>query len=356
MRRLIFWLGYLALVLVIGLGVIAIRFLNAAGAFATVTPVHPGACVALAKVPGAEDLQIDRANRLMFVSVRDWRENPAKPNPADGLYVMNLDQKQLGLARLTPPSPEFHPHGLSLTIAPDGARTLMVINHPDPTKSTVEIYDVAITGSSVTLHHRASVSSTQFTMLNDLVAVGPSQFYVANQSSKRTQLGQLFETVLLQPGAIVLYYDGQMPKVIARDLTLTAGINASPDYSKIYVSDSLRKRIVTLEGNPLAGFSETNEISVPGNPDNIDVDEAGNLWVASHLKGLKLSNYASHPDQPSPAAIYELSANGGRLARAKPIYVDKGSELGSATVGAAFDGHLYIGTVYDTKILDCALR
>ena len=356
MRRLIFWLGYLALVLVIGLGVLTVRFLNAVGAFATVVPTHPGACIALAKVPGAEDLQIDRANRLMFVSVRDWREIPAKPNPANGLYVMNLDQKQLGLTRLTPPSPDFHPHGLSLYIAPDGTRTLMVINHPDPAKSTVEIYDVAIGGGAATLHHRASVSSTLFAMLNDLVAVGPSQFYAANQTSKRTPLGQLFETVLLQPGASVLYYDGQMPKVIARNLTLTAGIGASSDYSKIYVSDSLRSRIVTLEGNPFAGFTETSEMRVPGNPDNIDVDEAGNLWVASHLKGLALPNYAAHPDQPSPSAIYELSIAGGRLMRAVPIYVDKGGELGSATVGAAFDGHLYIGTVYDNKILDCVLK
>lgn len=356
MRRLIFWLGYLALALVIGLGVVTVRFLNAAGVFATVTPVHPGACVALAKVPGAEDLHIDRANRLMFVSVRDWREDSAKPNPADGLYVMNLDQKQLGLIRLTPPSPAFHPHGISLYIAPDGSRTLMVINHPDPTKSVVDIYDVSINGGSVSLHERASVSSTLFTMLNDLVAVGPSQFYAANQTSKHTPLGQLIETVLLQPGATVLYYDGQMPKVIAGDLTLTAGIGASPDYSKIYVSDSLRNRIVTFEGNPLAGLTETADTAIPGNPDNIDVDEAGNLWVASHLKGLELSNYANHPDQPSPSAIYELTAGGERLSRAKPIYVDKGTELGSATVGAAFDGHLYIGTVYDNKILDCVLK
>ncbi len=356
MRRLMFWLGYLAIVAVIGIAVLGFRFLNAVGAFRRVAEVHPGACTALAGVTGPEDLQIDRAKRLMFVSARNWREDPLVPDRADGLYVMHLDQKERGFVRLTSPSTTFHPHGLSLYIAPDGTRTLMAINHPDPARSTVEIYDVKIDGSNVTLHHRASISSTQFVLLNDLVAVGPDEFYAANQTSKRSQLGQLFDSLLLRPGATIFYYNGEVPKVAMRGLTLTAGINASPDYSKIYVSDSLRGQIVTIEGNPLAGWSETSRLKVPGNPDNIDVDAKGNLWVASHLKALKLMAFAKHPDQPSPSAIYKISTNGGVMGRAKPIYVDRGGQYGSASVGSAFDGHLYLGAVYENKILDCTLH
>jgi len=126
--------------------------LKAGGAFTTIETNNDLSCTQELGVPGTEDLVIDRSTGVVFVSSHDRRAELAfmgeKNDLRGGIYAYDPGRPSLGFAELTAVKEDgagpqgFRPHGLSLYTAPDGARTLMVVNHPDGVKNTVEIYDV----------------------------------------------------------------------------------------------------------------------------------------------------------------------------------------------------------------------
>jgi len=336
--------------------------LSTAGVFAQVKPISPGACTAITGVVGAEDLQIDHAANLMFVSATDRRAKPEAPNPQDGLYVLDLAHKDLGFKKLGGTPAVFHPHGLSLYIAPDGARTLMVINHHligatiEALAASVEIFDVSESPEGVTLHHRASVTGDLLYALNDLVAVGKDQFYAVNQFGHRSALGVMIELYARLPDANVVFYDGEMLSIAARNLKDPTGINASPDYQMIYISEASGRRLSTFLGDPLSGrLIKSKELGIPSLIDNVDVDADGFVWVAGHPKAFALAGYGKDEAKPSPSEIWKVQILHGLPVSARRVYVNRGEEIGAASVGAVHEGHLYIGSAFDPKILDCAL-
>ena len=94
-----------------------------------------GTCTDFEMTGSGEDVQIDRARGLAYVSLFD-RMASAKNEPTGPGDILRLD-----LTR-TPPEaksaladgPELHPHGISLFIDQTGHRYLFVINHPEDRK------------------------------------------------------------------------------------------------------------------------------------------------------------------------------------------------------------------------------
>ena len=64
------------------------------------------------------------------------------------------------------------------------------------------------------------------------------------------------------------------------------------------------------------------------------------------------------PAKPSPSVVFRVHA--GRRRRAAKttdtIYADDGQEIGASSSAAVQDGHLFIGSVLDHKVLDCAIK
>ena len=72
------FIGIVLLLAVIIAGVLAYRVMNAAGAFVEVKPHFAGTCKQVDGVVGAEDIELDRATGLIFISSQDRR-------PVDGV-------------------------------------------------------------------------------------------------------------------------------------------------------------------------------------------------------------------------------------------------------------------------------
>lgn len=344
-----------AVVLVVALALI-VRTLNAAGEFTSLTPGFAGTCETIAGVSGPEDLQIDEHDRLMFVSATDRHAAAGHPSKQDGLYTLQLDRPEAGFTKLSSTPRDFHPHGLSLYRGGDGKLTLMVVNHQASGDPAVEIFDVAVSAGGAKLTGRGHIEGGELVSPNDLVAVGPAQFYVTNDFGSTTALGRTLEGYLLLPRSNVIYFNGELFRPAITGLTGANGIALSTDGSHLYVAETLGRSVLSYRRDAFSGVLQyENATSLPAAADNIDVAVDGSLWVAGHPKIFALLDYAADRSKLSPSEIFRLRVQDGVPQAAVQVYADSGRQIGAASVGAAMGGKLFIGSPFDDKVLDCTL-
>lgn len=350
-------------VIAVGLIALVFRTLNTAGEFTQVIPGYSGVCHVIRGVTGAEDIVIDRAAGLAFISATDRRPlRPGRPAFKDGIYLFWLAHPGLGVTRLSGTPRDFHPHGIDLYRAPDGSLTLMAVNHRASGEASIDSFAVseemdAHGVPAVALSERDSVRSSLIFGPNDVAAVGRDRFYVTNDHGSKTGFGRFLETWLMLPRANVVYYDGNVPRVVATGLRFANGIAVSHDGMKLYVAETLGRDILTYRRQPgSGGLSFESTFPLTAAPDNIDVDGAGDLWVAGHPKLFALLRYGEDPTKPSPSEVFEVKTADGIPRSLRSVFTDMGHEIGASSVGASVDGQLLIGSVFDPKFLDCARR
>ena len=343
-------------VLVLGIGALAARTMLMAGVFDEVKPV-PRPCTTLTDVTGAEDIAIDSKDGLVFVSATDRRAMAqGKPSKADGIYTASLEHPDRGFRKLDGAPADFHPHGISLFRAVDGSLTLMAVNHMSEKRSAVDIFEVATDANGARLNEIGHIEGDKLIHPNDVAAVGKEQFYVTNDHGSRTDLGITLENYLTLPRANVLYFDGTVFREAASGLVFANGINVSPNGNHIYVAESTARRVQTFRRDPFSGkLTPENSFAFPSGPDNIDVGEKGDLWIAGHPKMFDLVTYASDASKPSPTEIFHVRVTDGIPQSAEPVYVNSGREIGAGSVGAKAGKDLFIGSIFDPKILECRL-
>ena len=284
-----------------------LRLMWLAGEFKKLEPHFAGECTPVFGAVGAEDIVIHRAAGVAFISAADRRALMKGGSPRGGLYLYDLSDPRHRLRNLTPDtSPEFHPHGVSLHVGPEGRVTLMVVNH-ERGNHTVEIYD----WNGEVLAHRRTIAGPLMVSPNDLHALDHGRFMVTND-------------------------------------------HASPDGRTLYVASTITGSIRTFDLDPSSGrLSPKGRIEIGSGVDNIDVDAEGRLWVAAHPKLLTFVRHVSDPAVLAPSQVFRIDP---ASARVEEVYLDLGSGIAGSSVAAFDDGRLLIGTVFDPKFLDCRLR
>jgi arylesterase/paraoxonase len=275
----------------------------------------------------------------------------------DGIYTLKLGDPNAQPVRLAGTSASFHPDGISLFRAADGSLTLMAVNHENATQSSINVFEVSVANGVAALHEIGDIESDRLISPNDLVAVSKTQFYVTNDHGSHTPFGAKLENYLMLPRANVLYFDGNVFKEAVTGLVFANGINVSPDGNHLYVAETMAHRIQTFVRDPFSGkLTPDVTFTLPAGPDNIDIDEKGDLWVAAHPKLFDVVTYLGDASKPSPSEIFRMPVKVGEPQYAQLIYADLGHQIGAASVGATANGHLFIGTFLDSKILDCTPR
>ena len=336
----------LLLVLVALIGAAIGGLLQTFGHFRSIEREFTGQCLPVTGVSGPEDMAIVRNNGLVFISSLERRMPEARGaihlfNPANPLAAG-------GWQDVTNGSPEtFRPLGISY-FEDSSYRRLFVVNEA---VNGVELYDV---GEDGTLVHLESFTERRLTSPNNIVAVGPSSFYVTNDVNPgRGTLTGTVQFLTRQASGEVFFSDGKIWQQVASGLRFANGIAISPDGEQIYVAE--------MTGNSIVGFSRdtrTNALNPSGqlynltfSPDNISIDEDGRIWVAGLPKPLSVPRHESNPENLAPSQVAMIKPSSD----AKTVYLDDGSELSASTVASYIGDVLLIGALYENKFLLCDL-
>ncbi len=336
-------------VMVLAVGGFVLHTVWVAGQFKTLEPHFAGECRPLDGIVGGEDLVIHAALGRAFIAAWDRRAGAAGRFEAGAIWGYDLEAgatpRNLTLALPFP----FHPHGLGLLADGEGG-TLMVVNHR-PKGDTIEIFTI----SGENLHHAGSVSGDLLESVNDVVPVAPNSFYASLDHGAQRGFHRTLEDYLRLPLSGVVYFDGNQLRRVAGGIAYANGINVSPDGRKIYVAATTGRRLHVFEREPReGGLTPRREISLETGVDNIDVDGAGNLWIAAHPKLLSFVAHAKDPAELAPSQVLKLVPRGDDF-EVSEIFLDSGRLLPASSVAARLGRRLLIGPVFAPRILDCTM-
>lgn len=339
-------------------GVLYWRFLSAAGYFTAVKVEVPADCRSIASVAGPEDIAVDRERGVAYVSATDRRLAMAGTVGAKGvrggIYTIDLtrDVADWSLTPVTPAIPaDFRPHGISLYVMPDGTRRLFVVNHHADGGQSIDILDVANAGD---LTFFKSVTSPLLVSPNDVVAVGPEDFYLTNDHGTLSATGKMIDDVLLLAHGNVVHYDGKDMRIAAEGLLFPNGINVSADGRHVYVASSLGMALHIYDRDLVNDALKAVDYARLGTGvDNIDVQPDGSLLIAAHPQILALRAHAADPAKLSPSQVIRVvpGAEGGGAAAT--IYLNFGEEISGASVAAGYKDMMLVGNIFDPVILAC---
>ena len=330
------------------------RWSVAAGVFNTLPPVSPGTCRVIANLPGPEDFEIDAAHKLLFVSSTNRRH----PGTGDGIYAVRLDDSNAAPLRLAGAPPDFHPHGISLYHAPGGGDALTVVDHKASGFQSVEIFTVSYDGDTPKLAPQSTIGGGLLVSPNDVFAVAPDHFYVTNDHATKTAFGRFAEDYLLWAHSDLVFFNGSSLKIAVQRIAFPNGVLVSPDGRHLYVTATNERRLIAFSRQDYTGnLEEIGSLSLPARPDNISMDAGGNLIIAAHPSLLKVNAFADDASKPSPSAVFRVRLDRAGVPQSyDTLYANDGHEIGASSSAAVWNGHLFIGSVLDNKVLECPVK
>lgn len=346
------------LLAVLGVGAFALRTVYLAGYFRGIDSHFDGECRLIPGPIGAEDIAIDRAAGVAYISGYDRRgAMSGRPQPG-AIHMYDLNAESIAPINITPEmDTSFQPHGISLWTGPDYKRALYVINHPAPGTRpythSVEVFDV-LAGA---LRHRTTITDARLVMPNDIVAVDESRFYVTNTHRNPPGSMQSIETYLRLRGANVMFFGPHGFEVAADDLIFPNGINVSRDGKTIYVASTTMQEVQLYDRDLNSGeLKLRGGIYLGSGLDNIDVDEDGSLWVGAHPNLLAVAAMPDDPKALSPSQVLRVSFVDDGAAKIDEMFLDGGDRISGLSVAARYGNRLLLGQIFNNGFLDCTMK
>jgi arylesterase/paraoxonase len=341
-----FLLGLVALSLIAHVG----KLLLDAGVLRRVVPHFSGSCRRIEGPQGPEDLEYNSQLNLIFISANNLPEDVKHPGPNGSIYILDPTVAN-GEPRAVSPALDFnfYPHGISSFSSGDTTR-LFVVNHRADGGS-VEVFDW--TGTELKY-----VRSIQSPFLpnnhNDIVATGLDTFYVTVEQGSEDPLMKNLENYTRIGRGGVLYYDGREFTQVSHGLNYANGIAMHPNGGYVLVSEMLALRVRVFERDRQTNaLKSIGTIPVTMGPDNLSFEDDGTLWVAGHPKLFDVKAHAADHSRLAPSRIVRV-ANPLRIgATEEEVFADDGRKISAASVAVKRMNHLYIGSIFTNRMLDC---
>lgn len=353
MRRWLKWIGVaLAVVLLVVLAVV-VEFLRHGGQFKTLTAHFDGACTSIPLEASAEDIRIDRERGLAYLSYLDRRARVEGKEVTGSVMVLDLNSAEPHpRAALLADPPHFRPHGMSLYAPREGRRRLFVISHPAAAHEVV-IFEETVTGEFAAIE---TIRDPLLARPNAIVATGPRQFYVGNDSGASSGFERFQEMALRRGMSALVYYDGSRMRTVDTNLKSAAGIATNADRTRLYVSETAGNRVRVYERDVVNGdVSLLETVPIGSAPDNLSVGDDGTVWIAAHARVSALIQHFRDASIPAPTQVFALRPDARGERKLREVYLDLGTQISAGSVAAPYEDSLLIGSITDPKILLCTL-
>ncbi|XP_055974302.1 serum paraoxonase/lactonase 3-like [Sorex fumeus] len=342
----------------VGLALIGERFVafrKRALADREVVSIEPQSCHLVEGLEtGSEDIDI-LPSGLAFIStgLKYPGMQSFAPDEPGHIFLIDLNKKtpKVQVLQINDgfDKASFNPHGISTFIDKDHTVYLYVVNHPHLT-STVEIFKFEEQQHSIT--HLKTIKHELLQSLNDIVVIGPEQFYVTRDHYFTNFLMQV-EMFLGLPWTSVLYYTPTEIKEVAKGFLSANGITISLDKKYIYVADVLAHNLHVLKKHDNGDLTELKVVHLGTLVDNLTVDpDTGDILAGCHPNGMKLLPY--NPEDPPGSEVLRIQNVLSQHPRISTVYANNGSVLQGSTVASVYQKKLLVGTIFH-KTLYCEL-
>ncbi len=337
-------------------------------------------------VTGAEDLAVDPASGLVFISAFDRfsLEDALKADqrflPRGGLYVVPFqdlvyrggDRDRVEVRDILTPllgEREIRPHGIDLYTGPLGQRVLGAVVHryertglgeSERWERITGIETFTITDAGI--EHSASIAHTSLCQANDLAIVGPRRLLVTRD---RGTCGPdtWMEDVLGLKRARVIFVEvteqgglDRAPVPVADRIAFANGIAIDRERRRLVVAATRDRTLLVYDLDTIlsgAGGTPVGKVVLPGGPDNLTMAGPDRVIAAVHPSLLDIGLYRNRwLDRTSaPSRIVSVDM---RDASQSVVFDDAdGSRYPAATVGLQYKDHMLLGSVGADGLLIC---
>lgn len=298
-----------------------------------------------AKIPiaGVEDLTIDKDDDFaIFISYPRAAQREGQAF-STGVYFLDLTDNNFQPKKISNNFKDlFLPHGISLIQIDSNHHKLFVINHG--ISERIEVFDLYHKDSLVhdkTLEHELIYSA------NDIVALSENEFYFTNDHYYLNKFGQLIENYLGLSKCETVYFDGKNYRVVENNLAYANGINYDEKRNLMFIASPRGFLINVYERTKNGDLKHIESIDCGTGVDNIEFDEAGNVWVGCHPSLLAFESFNKGKSDTSPSELIKIDYRGKGDYDIESVYVNDGSALGASTVAGVYKDLILVGTVLD---------
>lgn len=333
-------------ILLLALAYFVYNKLDRSGYFKEINNEFTGSVVKVYNnMPGPEDIDVDRENGLIFISSDDrWTNRKGGNSQTDGIYLLRPDSADIPLKLTTTYNYEFHPHGVSY-FKQDSSGYLYVINH-NSNGDFVELFEF----KNDTLFHLKSIEDQVMCCPNDLVGIDRDHFYVTNDHGNKTGFMRKLEDYGGLAKSYLLYYDNGTFSKAFTNLQYANGVNVSNDGSKLYLTHTTGGELFIINRNQESGLLTLDQtIDLKTGADNIDVDEDENIWIGCHPQLLKFVTHSKGPQNISPSQVLKVYPS--QNYKVEEVYINDGTEISGSSVAVQYKNDIYIGVVFENKVL-----
>ena len=335
------------LVLLVLVAAYGFYIVYSSGFFRNIEPYFDGEVLAKISIPGAEDMQADRDAGFIIISSDDRAGRRDGRKVQGHLYKMKLDSINAEPIRLTANfKKQFYPHGISMIRTSDSTHRIFAINHVGADHS-IEVFNLQ--GDSLT--HNKTLTDPAMISPNDLVALGPNEFYFTNDHKHTEGTKRMAEDYLGLRLSNVVYFDGTDYQEVDSGIAYANGINYDAQRSLLFVASPRDFLVKVYQRNADGSLDFIENIDCGTGVDNIEFDVDGKLWIGSHPSLLTFSSYAAGKREISPSEIVVIDYRGESDYEVSSVFMEDGTNMSAATVAVTYNDLIFFGNVMDEEFL-----
>lgn len=315
------------------------KFVWANGIFSSVTPSIGGVCKPVATLAGVQDMEASGSSVFLSVAGGDGK--------SDGIYAMTGGSAPV---KLSGGPKDFHPRGLGLFRTPDGKGLfLFAVNKHEAGRFSVDSFEVTDPDTAPKLVAQGTVEGGLMINPQDVAAISPTSFFVANGTASKNPVIHWLQTYGLISGGDVLYFNGMSFREAVDGLYGTRSIVLSQDGRRVIVAGLLSHSLSSFAREDVTGnLTDEQVIHLPAGPEKLARDAAGDIWAAGHANLLDWRSAGA--GKPATSQVFRIGLGDQVVQQA---YANAGAEISGASVALPLGNHLLIGSPLDGKLLRC---
>jgi len=305
-------------------------------------------------VPGGQQLLVSEMGEFLTdnpgqLSLFDIASGARQPINIDWL---NPGQQWGAPGCAAPDAELFSPHGIDLTTRADGQTQLLVVNHGG--REAVEFFALTGAANQWQLVWKGCAIPPEDPFINDVAGLNDGGILVTHMWNKSMP----FEEVVakLTAGEFigwVWHWDPHrgFNKLPGSSELMPNGITVSHDSQKAFVNIYMGNKTIKLD---IASGEKEGEFAVQ-QPDNITIDEAGNLWVASHKHDPINQSCAEVLEGPC-LLPFDIVRADSKTMTSEVVLHHAGAPMGFATVALKVGDKIFMGSAHGDRIASYSLR